>query len=135
MVRSLLYVSHSKVAFPDTLGQINNIVDVARSRNARLDVTGALIATHAAFAQLLEGSSAAIDELMHSIRNDVRHEHVRVVQDHTREARRFARWTMAYSGRSTYAQLLITPLQAPVDKPDPALCERLIRFMHEFSEH
>jgi len=132
MTRTLLYVSCSKVAFPDR-GEIQNIVDVARARNSTLDVTGGLIATPKSFSQVLEGPSDAIDELMESICRDVRHEQVLVVLDHLVERRRFPLWAMAYSGPATYVQRLIDPLAAAPKEANAASCQRLIRFIHEYS--
>lgn len=133
MVRFLLYVSTSQIAFPDNKFQIESIVEVARSRNRTLDVTGALIATDTAFAQALEGPPAAIDELMASIRRDIRHKDVRVVVDQEIDGRRFPGWSMAYSGRATYVARLVEPLNAASGETDAAHWVRLIQFMQEFA--
>ncbi|WP_311276037.1 BLUF domain-containing protein [Methylobacterium sp. WCS2018Hpa-22] len=126
----MLYVSRRRATDAD----IVNIVDAARARNARLQVTGALIATDARFAQILEGSQAAIDELMDSIRRDRRHEHVDVVQDRQTAKREFSIWSMAYSGRSVFAESLIGALATNgSDELDDRHLKRLQDFMREFA--
>lgn len=132
MTRSLLYVSTNLVEFPDRQGQIESIVDVARARNRTLEVTGALISTETAFAQVLEGSADMVEEVMASIRRDTRHTDLRVVSDQEIKERRFPSWSMAYSGRSQYVQRLVDPLRAP-DETTEAMTLRLVRFMREFA--
>jgi hypothetical protein len=101
VVTSLLYVSRSTLLMPDQIGEIDAIVEVARSRNAALDVTGALVFTRLHFAQILEGSAAAVDELMRSIEADPRHTDVDVVDVRDSSGRHFAGWSLAYTGFST----------------------------------
>ena len=109
-VTSLLYVSESVLRMPDERHELTDIVNVACARNAKLDVTGALVFTGERFAQILEGSSGAVDELMTSICRDPRHKDVNVVQVIERGARQFPDWSMAYSGPSTYVDRHISPL-------------------------
>lgn len=114
MITSLLYVSVSTLKLPDEAGEVYELVGVARSRNATLDVTGALIFTETHFAQILEGSAAAVEELMVSIRADRRHREVNTVSVIETPQRRFADWSMAYSGPSFYLDRHVTPLLGAV---------------------
>ena len=70
MERSLIYVSSKTPRFSEQPTSTDDIVAVARSRNAALGVTGAFIETATAFAQILEGTQTALDELMDSIDRD-----------------------------------------------------------------
>jgi len=106
---SLLYVSKSLVERLAQAESLQDIVEVARSRNAQLAVTGALIFTRAHFAQILEGSRAAVEELMVSIKRDARHQDVTVVEWIDIESRRFPDWSMAYSGPSAYVDRHLSP--------------------------
>lgn len=110
MITSLLYVSVSTLKLPDEAGEVDDLVGVARSRNAALDVTGALIFTETHFAQILEGAAAAVEELMVSIRADRRHRAVNTVSVIETPQRRFAGWSMAYSGPSFYLDRHVAPL-------------------------
>ncbi len=110
MTMSLLYVSTCLIRLPDEGREVDQIVRVARARNADLAVTGALVFTRKHFAQVLEGSSDAVEELMGNIVNDRRHTNVNVVEASPIGQRRFAHWSMAYAGPSTYVQRHIVPL-------------------------
>ena len=130
MERSFLYVSRRQATEAD----IRDIVDAAHVRNVRLNVTGALIATDGRFAQILEGSRAAIDELMESIRRDRRHTQVHVVQDRDAPRRDFADWSIAYSGGSLFVDGLIGALATGSrPEPDRHYLRRLLAFMREFA--
>ena len=109
-VTSLLYVSRSLLHLPRDEHELEAIVNVALDRNAKLLVTGALVFTGKRFAQVLEGSAGAVDELMTSICRDRRHTDVDVVQVVELEKRRFPDWSMAYCGPSTYVDRHISPL-------------------------
>jgi hypothetical protein len=106
----LLYVSRKNI--DPAIDELVNveIVAVALSRNADLGVTGALVSTTDYFAQILEGPAAAIAELMDSIHHDSRHTDVTVLREAPIQRRRFADWSMAYAGPSTYVAGQIAPL-------------------------
>ena len=134
-IRCLLYVSESCLSWPEDAHRVDEIVTVARSRNEKLSLTGALIYTRTHFAQVLEGDGAAIDDVMTSITCDPRHRNLRTVADETIEARYFPDWTMAYSGPSFYVDRQIRPLLNQAT--DPARSRRaaagLLAFMREFA--
>jgi len=134
-IRCLLYVSESCLRWPDDAREVDDIVEVARTRNDALDLTGALIYTRTHFAQVLEGSAEAIAEVMTSIRADARHRNINIVSDDAIEARYFPDWSMAYSGPSFYVDRQIKPLLSQAT--DPARSRRaaagLLAMMREFA--
>lgn len=130
--QSLLYVSHSCLVRPHDDPEIAKIIEVSRERNRALKVTGALIATHRFFAQVLEGPDAAIDELMLSIARDRRHRDVTVVRREALPARRFDNWSMAYSGAAGYVDRDIEPLFARSGLRSLPDVDRLARLLREF---
>ena len=107
-VSSLLYVSKSLLRVPEDLKLLDALVDTSRGRNLALSVTGALIFTELHFAQWLEGSRAALDELMISIGRDDRHQNVRIVKNVDSVQRRFGGWSLAYWGTATFVDRLIS---------------------------
>ena len=110
-------------------------MDAAWSRNGRLHVTGALIATDTRFAQVLEGSHAAIGELMDSIHRDRRHTQIEVVQDGVAMKRQFSDWSLAYSGYSAFAEGLIDALSTQGSpEPERRHVQRLVAFMRAFAQ-
>lgn len=128
---SLLYVSRRLC----TDAEIADIVGVSRVRNARLGVSGALIASQIRFAQFLEGPRAGIEALMDSIRRDRRHDTIDVVLDAEDERRRFSGWALAYSGSSVFIDGLIAAVADRVTpRPRPDDLQRLIRAMQEFAQ-
>lgn len=135
MLASLLYVSRSRLDAVEGAAQVEHIVELARLRNERLGVTGALIFTGASFAQVIEGSAAAVAELIARIQEDSRHENVRVVENDRIEERRFGPWQMAYSGPSFYVNRHIKPLlTGEINESDRgARAKRLIKLMQEFT--
>jgi hypothetical protein len=131
---SLLYVSEATHSLPGGGDPVEAIVEVALSRNAALDVTGALIFTGNHFAQVLEGPPAAVAELMVSISRDERHGHVDVVETASIAERRFPDWSLAYAGPSVFVDRHIAPLlQGPTGREASDRAARLIRLMREFA--
>ncbi|WP_419252671.1 BLUF domain-containing protein [Caulobacter sp. ErkDOM-YI] len=129
----LLYVSRSRLTLAQGTDQIADIVRVSLERNAALGVTGALVWTGEAFAQILEGPDAALEVLMASIARDERHETLSVLRRGAIQHRRFAGWALAYAGGASFIAGLVEPLLAPsVIASDPAV-DKLIRALHAFA--
>lgn len=102
MYKSLIYVSLKSAAVVNPEQAMHEIIAIAQSRNARLDVTGALASTREHYVQILEGSIAAVGELMESIDNDPRHTNVIVLESVFVPQRSLPAWSMAYCGNSPY---------------------------------
>lgn len=101
-LRQLVYVSESLIGGVNAEEAVADMVAAAQMRNDRLNVTGALLYTGDHFAQILEGPSPAIDELMVSICRDDRHHNVNVLSRVSIILRRFINWRMAYDKPSPY---------------------------------
>lgn len=130
-LKSLVYVSRSCLALDGDAEAIAEIVRTAISRNAALRVTGALIYTELYFAQVLEGPSRAVDELMGAVRHDKRHMDVTVVAEQKLSTRKFENWAMAYGGPSPHLDRFVKPLISPVTSivQRLSLVDRLMTFM------
>ena len=134
MIHSLFYVSRSLLELPGGRDQLNDIIAVSRSRNAVLDVTGALVFTELRFAQQLEGPKAAIDQLMASIHADQRHTSVEILLSEPVAERQFAGWSMAYAGGSFFMSQLVEPLAGrAAGAPLRPQIGRVVRMMQEFA--
>jgi hypothetical protein len=91
----LMYRSHSLLDDGDQGGGLGAIFTAARRNNRALDITGALMTSDDAFAQVLEGEESAVRELFARISADERHDHVDVLQEQAVPGRTFGRWAMA----------------------------------------
>lgn len=74
-----------------------NLLNQARSKNARLQITGHLLYADGLFTQCLEGPTQSIDSLWQSIQTDPRHRTISLLMRVPIETRRFKEWTMAFS--------------------------------------
>lgn len=109
-VYRLIYFSRSELA-DDVAGWANTvraILDVSRSRNARLGVTGALAFNGTNFIQVLEGRRSAVLEVYGSIERDPRHADVLVVEQGPVARREFADWAMAYVGEPNEQEVALS---------------------------
>jgi Sensors of blue-light using FAD len=90
----LIYRSHSRLAEGDQSG-LAEILKTARTRNADLGVTGALMLYDDWFAQVLEGPQAVVETLYARIKADTRHDNVRLNEAGPAPRRLFGKWAMA----------------------------------------
>ena len=69
----------------------------ARTKNARLGITGHLLYTEEVFVQCIEGSPEAIESMWKSLQRDARHHDLELLARGPLETRRFSDWSMAFS--------------------------------------
>ena len=94
----LIYRSHSLIPPAGSDGGSKELADIlrtARSNNAALGVTGALMLYDDWFAQVLEGPRDVVETLFGTIRADPRHDSVRLDQAEMVPRRLFEKWAMA----------------------------------------
>lgn len=95
----LFYVSRPTASDPILARQRGaEILAVAQTRNAELNITGALLSSPLWFAQVLEGEAAAVEALYAQIARDPRHRDLRLLSLRPAARRAFARWSMAHAG-------------------------------------
>lgn len=128
----LLYISRAALSPGSERTQLESILSVARVRNLALGVTGALVPLEDMFAQVLEGTEIAVNQLMVAILRDTRHADIRIVRVNEIQARRFATWTMAEIPPLPAAVALV----AALERPEPGVssaeaAETLVRWMAE----
>ena len=98
MLYELLYTS-AAVKDMDT-DDLLLMLEQARTKNARLGVTGMLLYHNREFMQLIEGEREDILALWETIRSDERHTSARVVFEAPIKERGFANWTMGFRNLS-----------------------------------
>lgn len=137
MLATLLYVSRSNLSAAAMEPQLPDLLSSARSRNAALDTTGALVFTGDHFVQVLEGPIVALEALMTSISSDLRHREMEVVLREPIATRQFEGWSMAYAGPAEFVRRRVEPLLAAAS-PECSLAERrktarlMLHLMSEF---
>lgn len=131
-MKRLLYVSRSRLP-PQAASEVDAIAAAAAAANARLGVTGGLIWTGEAFAQLLEGDAAVVDALMADIALDPRHESIRIVAEETVSRRTVPEWSMAYAGRASYVGAPVEALLKGRDPHEASHIRRLMDLVREFA--
>jgi len=92
----LIYASRVKPGFGPQ--DVEQILAVACSKNAKLGITGLLCFNGDNFLQCLEGGRAAVNELYHHIINDPRHHQVLLLRYTDIVKRDFENWAMGYMG-------------------------------------
>jgi Sensors of blue-light using FAD len=91
----LIYASSASPGFD--AADLTAILNSARVKNARLDVTGMLLYTSGSFFQVLEGEDSVLNELIGTIAADPRHNNVTKIIEEPISERDFADWTMGFS--------------------------------------
>lgn len=81
---------------PLTPSGLHLLVQRARIRNKRLNVTGALLYDGNRFMQCLEGPAAAVDLVYSSIIQDARHQEVSLLMKNPVHQREFSSWSMGF---------------------------------------
>jgi hypothetical protein len=91
----LIYRSRNRIPEHDRKAELGAIFSIARSSNAKKDVTGALLTHEDWFVQTLEGDEGTVRDLYEHIYKDRRHEKVSVIFAEEVPDRVFSRWAMA----------------------------------------
>ncbi|MBX2812759.1 MAG: BLUF domain-containing protein [Myxococcales bacterium] len=92
----LIYVSSATSRFEEQA--LMELLELARVKNAEIDITGMLLYSENSFFQVLEGEQARVDSLYNKISKDPRHTKVTKIIQEPIGQRAFGQWTMAYTG-------------------------------------
>ncbi|MBN9454033.1 MAG: BLUF domain-containing protein [Bosea sp.] len=95
----LVYASESRLVDANRRAELDTILADARRLNDRSGITGFLLATKEAFAQVLEGPQDSVTETYGRIVFDPRHQAVRLLIQEPIAARSFPGWAMGIAER------------------------------------
>ncbi|MCO5093450.1 BLUF domain-containing protein [Bosea sp. (in: a-proteobacteria)] len=95
----LVYASESRLVDTCRSEELDRILASARRLNERNGITGFLLATDSAFAQVLEGAREAVAETYGRIGADPRHAGLKLLCEQPIAARSFPGWAMGISER------------------------------------
>ena len=90
----IVYTSEISVAEPQAETTVEDIVIVAKQRNAANDVTGALFYLNRHFLQAIEAEEAVLRRTFDRIANDRRHKNIVTLVDAPIKSRAFPDWSM-----------------------------------------
>lgn len=126
----IIYVSKPTTPRCDRAMVLDQIRAVSMERNSRLEITGLLIACSRFYAQLLEGPSAAVQDVMTSILADTHHHELRIIDRAESKLRRFPMWSMTRFDGETFDNVSVTPILAAAHaQQDPLAASKLGRLM------
>lgn len=90
----VLYVS--KLTQDSSIECINNILEKSRQNNKKNEVTGILLYRNHQFLQLLEGDELDVHYTLKKIRDDKRHQDLKILHHGPADSRLFDMWSMAF---------------------------------------
>jgi hypothetical protein len=93
-LHSLVYASLAKENFTDE--KLEQLLQFARAKNEKQDITGMLLYRDGIFVQALEGEEKDIDTLFEKIKRDTRHKEIVLVTKQPIKQRSFPDWTMGF---------------------------------------
>lgn len=116
---------YRSVAVPSfKTGDVQKMLEKARTNNRELGITGCLLYYNGEFIQYLEGNQIKVLALFDKIKKDKRHTKVELISFGEREFREFDKWEMAYedfygeNDQITYLKLLVSTYFDNPEKPE-----------------
>ena len=94
-MRRMIYCSQSTIDFSPE--ELVDLLEAARKRNERSELSGMLLYCNQSFLQMLEGEPAALQETYGRISADDRHNRLRLLMDAEIASRLFPDWTMGFT--------------------------------------
>lgn len=119
-MQRLIYISTSRGVI--TAPELTGILAVSRRNNARVGVTGLLVAGRRRFLQALEGPADAVETTFRRIGADPRHFAVVTLRRDQVRTRTFPDWTMGFQqasavGEAASLRAIVEALVAEVENP------------------
>lgn len=114
-------VYHSRASESFSSRELNALMDVAVSRNAKEKITGTLVYDQGRFIQWLEGPSESLGRVVHSIKEDSRHCEFEILQAGRVKSRAFRDWSMRLGVRKAEAGDVPADTLRASDRPMEAL--------------
>jgi hypothetical protein len=96
MIRAIYVSNFIDKLKQDYDAQVENILEVARSKNLDFNITGILKVNNNDFMQIIEGDVDPIEQLLNNISLDDRHKNFTIIYKENIKERLYADWTMAF---------------------------------------
>ena len=94
-MKQIVYISTAEALMSED--ELIGILEEARTRNLKHNVTGVLLYSSGTFIQLLEGLAADVNLIYQGIERDTRHKNIIKLVDKPCSQRTFPDWTMGFS--------------------------------------
>lgn len=134
-MRSVTYISRSRIEAFDSARTLDDLQAVSMARNSALDITGALVATPDFFVERFEGPAKNVDAVMASTLADQRHHDVRIVQQRDIGASQFKSWRiLRLGGDSAGTGGIAEVIAAAHERGDPFAVRRLERLIDALAD-
>jgi hypothetical protein len=124
----LVYASRSRLVESHRAEELGRIIATASRLNEENHITGFLLATPGAFAQVLEGAAIDVAETYGRIVTDPRHTDIRLLAEQPLGARGFPQWSMGLAERDETTAFIfglygVTPESDLPEQPVEALVD------------
>ena len=105
-----MYVSLSQISPSAADAATRSIVTKSIEKNGQSGLSGALVFSGRYFVQILEGPEDRVGDLCETLKADVRHSDLVIINDRPIERRKFASWRMAFVGPSVFVDRQVNRL-------------------------
>lgn len=129
-IHQLIYISRSDKDM--TVQDVNRLVDSARERNKKNNVTGMLLYRGGFFLQYLEGDVFDVSYTFKKIRDDRRHKNVKLILSQNSNERIFPTWSMNYRPEDEYHPLLKDQVVEVFENLEHKNSVDLLKLFHSF---
>lgn len=110
------------------------LLNVCRTNNLKLGITGMLLHKDGNFMQVIEGPEMEVRNVLLKIYKDSRHHNIIQLIEGYSDERQFSDWEMGFHELNSpelsllpgYSEFLNTPLEANEFKSNPNRCQRLL---------
>ena len=131
-LRCLLYMSHATREMAP--GEIDRLLERARTRNRVNGVTGALLHYGGHFMQVLEGEASAVEQCFERIRTDPRHAQITPLFSGDIDAPRFPDWSMRYVSSGSQPDRAVAAFLDQIEKkPCAESVRQAIALLHRLA--
>ena len=134
-VHRIVYISR---AAPDLdEDAVEELVQRARVKNAKLEITGALLFERDHFFQILEGRREDVQGLFETITVDPRHSDVQLLIDDDLESHQFTVWSLAWNRVNDHVisesfEELKEAVASPAPREDLGMIHKFLIMLHGF---
>jgi len=135
-MKQIIYISRANREFSDP--ELEELLQIARIKNAARGVTGMLVYSKGSFLQVLEGPPSKVDEVYNKVEEDRRHRNVVLLKELSVREPCFPDWKMGFkrltSDRHTPRSFFELTKPGMSKAANSNASEELVRFIKTFAK-